>query len=352
MNTPQSIQDCVNAVSRQMAGASAGPGDIEQAADPANHAAHMPPDATTPPTAASPTASTPPATAADTHAWLNRLEQTLNKQIFFVVGCQKSGTTWVQKLLDGHPAVRCRGEAYFGPVLLPMLQQAMQGYNQRHKAGAESHYQAEDLKRLFTTAMGLTLGRWIGDQSLEQVQAVGDKTPEHALCLPILRECFPNVKVIHITRDGRDVCTSGWFHNLRKGSASFKKQFPTMASYVHYTTTKHWMPYIQQAMQFGVQHPTQYHQLRYEDLHQEPNLEVGRMLTFLNVDASAETVEKCVKAGSFESLSGGRGRGEEDKQSFFRKGVVGDWQNHLDAHALKTFIQHGGHLLKQLGYES
>ncbi|MFW9919917.1 MAG: sulfotransferase, partial [Candidatus Thorarchaeota archaeon] len=35
-----------------------------------------------------------------------------HKQFFFVVGCQKSGTTWVESLLDHHPRVICKGEAH------------------------------------------------------------------------------------------------------------------------------------------------------------------------------------------------------------------------------------------------
>ncbi|MHC4768296.1 MAG: sulfotransferase domain-containing protein [Planctomycetota bacterium] len=31
------------------------------------------------------------------------------RDVFFVIGCQKSGTTWVRRLLDNHPNVCCRG---------------------------------------------------------------------------------------------------------------------------------------------------------------------------------------------------------------------------------------------------
>ena len=146
------------------------------------------------------TATITPTTTPSTPSTLQRIEQLLSKQVFFIVGCQKSGTTWVQRLLDGHRDIRCHGEGYFGPVLMPLLQQAIQAYNQRQKAGEEGLFTDSDLRELLRTAVGLSFVRWVGDSD---VQAIGEKTPEHALCMNPLADCFPNAKFIHITRAGR-----------------------------------------------------------------------------------------------------------------------------------------------------
>ncbi len=55
----------------------------------------------------------------------DQIKKVLEKQFFFVVGCQKSGTTWLEKILDNHPEMICRGEAVFGNVLAPALNQAL-----------------------------------------------------------------------------------------------------------------------------------------------------------------------------------------------------------------------------------
>ena len=279
---------------------------------------------------------------------LGRIDALLSKQVFFIVGCQKSGTTWAQRLLNGHPDVRCHGEGYFGPVLMPLLQQAMQAYNQRQKAGDEGRFTNEDLRELLRTAVGLSFLRWVGD---DQIKAIGEKTPEHALCMNPLNECFPNAKFIHITRDGRDVCVSGWFHNQRKAGPEFAKRFPDLNAYIQYTVTQHWLPYIQHARQFGRQHPDRYHELRYEDLHNDPANQTRQLLTFLGLDDSDPAVKTCLEAGSFQNLTAGRDRGEEDKQSFFRKGVIGDWQNHFDDANLATYNEAAGPMPAVLGYE-
>ena len=289
-----------------------------------------------------------PATITPTKpSTLQHIEDLLNKQIFFIVGCQKSGTTWVQRLLDGHPDIRCHGEGYFAPILMPLLQQAIQTYNQKQKAGDLGLFTNNDLKELLRTAVGLSFARWVGDAN---VQAIGEKTPENALCMPPLADCFPNAKFIHITRDGRDVCVSGWFHNQRKAGPNFAKRFPDLNTYIQYTVTQHWLPYIQKAQHFGQQHPQRYHELSYEDLHTDPVGHTQKLLNFLGMDDSESATNACLTAGSFKKLTQGRTQGQEDNTSFFRKGVIGDWQNHFDDSNLATYNQAAANLPAQLGY--
>lgn len=286
--------------------------------------------------------------AASHQQLLDRLRGVFSRQVFFIVGCQKSGTTWVQRLLDGHPEVRCHGEAYFAPLLLPLFQQVTQVYNQRHKAGDEGGLTERDLLDLFTTTASLVLARWA--EAKPAATALGEKTPEHAQCMPALAAAFPEAKFIHITRDARDVCVSGWFHNQRKAGPNFAQRFPTLDRYVEYTVSQHWIPYIERAQAFGEAHPDKYLEFRYEDLHAEPADHIIRMLNFLGVDDSEAAIEACGKAGSFETLTAGRARGQEDNGSFFRKGIVGDWQNHFTPEATQVLERLASPLLSKLGY--
>ncbi|MCC6580746.1 MAG: sulfotransferase [Phycisphaeraceae bacterium] len=281
----------------------------------------------------------------------------LCKPLFFIVGCQKSGTTWVKAVLDGHPEICCRGEAVFGPVLMPTLQHLMKMYN---KAIVDRNEQVGEIDPnlsinesqidfLFVSAVGMMLASW---SNSSQAKVLGEKTPEHAICLNLLNRFFPHCKVIHIIRDGRDVAVSGWFHNLRYAGDKFKEQFPDFPSYVRHITLRHWKGYVYSARAFGAAAPDRYHELRYEHLKTKPEELVKGMLTFLNVDSSPEMVARCVAAGSFDKLSQGRKPGEENRQSFFRKGVTGDWRNHFDDAAMAAFMESGGDLMRELGYEA
>ncbi|WP_155375167.1 sulfotransferase family protein [Catellatospora vulcania] len=53
---------------------------------------------------------------------------------------------------------------------------------------------------------------------------------------------------------------------------------------------------------------------------------------------------------SFERLSQGRRPGEEDVHSHYRRGVAGDWRNHLTEVHLKAIDARYGDIVQQLGY--
>ena len=285
----------------------------------------------------------------------DNLMRTFDKELFFVVGCQKSGTTWLEKILNGHSEMVCRGEAIFGVVLQPALQQALGTFNQHIKdrntqvdqAGADMLFNEVQLDYLFLTAAGLIMSNWLKKPN---IKAIGEKTPEHAKAIPLFERYFPAAKYVHIIRDGRDVAVSGWFHNVRYAGERFAQQFPTMPTYIKYLCEHHWIPYITAAQQFGQSHPDRYFELRYEQLHEDPKTIVEQLLNFLNVDASQQAVMQCLEAGAFKTLTKGRAEGDEDKNSFYRKGVAGDWKNHFDDAATEAFEQTGGEMLRQLGY--
>jgi hypothetical protein len=146
------------------------------------------------------------------------------------------------------------------------------------------------------------------------------------------------------------VAVSGWFHNIRFSGDKFKQRFPDMPSYIKYLIQHHWLPYINSARAFGKQFPERYFELKYEDLHADAVDVTARLFTFLGVDATESSVQQCLDAASFKNLAKGRDEGQEDRGSFFRKGVTGDWKNHFDAQSEAVFMELGGTMLRELGY--
>lgn len=55
---------------------------------------------------------------------------------------------------------------------------------------------------------------------------------------------------------------------------------------------------------------------------------------------------------SFQRMSGGRAKGQEDVKNHFRKGVPGDWRNHFTPALLEAFKAQYHHLVLKLGYET
>ncbi len=65
----------------------------------------------------------------------------------------------------------------------------------------------------------------------------------------------------------------------------------------------------------------------------------------------AERLLGIVWENDFKKISGGRRLGEENPNSHYRKGIPGDWANHLDADHLGEIMERYGDLLKRYGYE-
>jgi hypothetical protein len=99
--------------------------------------------------------------------------------------------------------------------------------------------------------------------------------------------------------------------------------------------------------------------VRYESLISNPVEEFRKIADYLNVQMRDSLLEQIVKRNRFQRLSAGgkfwrapRTQGQEKSDSHFRKGIVGDWQNHFKEEHQERFKEVAGQLLIDLGYES
>ena len=91
--------------------------------------------------------------------------------------------------------------------------------------------------------------------------------------------------------------------------------------------------------------------VRYEDLGLNTQGELRRIVGELTGDnLSPERASEIAEEFSFERQSG-RHSGEEDRGSFLRKGVVGDWRGRLGREAREVFDRYAGDEMILLGYE-
>ncbi len=279
--------------------------------------------------------------------------------LFFIVGMPRSGTTWAQGLVDSHPEVCCRGESHFVDMFFSGLQKAYHDYNNQVKlqGGAIAHlrkygghvdelgYNNTDLQLLLYYAVYLMLAKWVGS---DRIKVVGEKTPDNILSMNLLSSLFPRAKFLHVIRDGRDCALSGWYFNL-SGVEENRTVVDTFDGYVE-RFLENWSAGVQFARKTGERIPDRYLEIRYEQLIENPRAEMTRILEYLDVDACAAVVDRCVEANSFPALSQGRPRGEEDAASFFRKGVAGDWRKRFSGALSESAWRIAGDRLLALGY--
>ena len=292
----------------------------------------------------------------DYEALRSRLDGLLRKQLFFVGGLAKSGTTWVQLLLDGHPQVSCSGECHLVDRLFPALKETLEEHN-RFLAGkaatvfaelehASPAFELADLECLFASAILLLLAkRGEGKVAL----AVGEKTPENVQVFGGLTRLFPKAKCIHVVRDPRDAAVSAWYHVQRVMPEETRRHFADMSQYLRYYADR-WVSEVELGVRFGARNPASYLEVSYESIAAEPERPLATLFRFLGVDDGAETVRRCVADAAFERLSGGRARGVENRASLFRKGATGDWRSHFDSATHRYVIEKAGALMRRFGY--
>ena len=280
--------------------------------------------------------------------WLRVQQQVERLTKLFLVGCPKSGTSWVQRLLDGHPEIVVNGEGRWAWALLPPLMQAFDAFNQdQANHQGQGNIQSGDRALYFRGIVNTGLARYLQAAGADpsRVRVVGDKTPQHGVQMSPLSQTFPSARFIHIIRDPRDAATSAWFHF---GVNDAQRDFET---YIRYFLTEVWPLNVGRTRQVGAQLGDRYLELRYEDLSADEPAQIQRLLTHLGVRSDASTVQTCASAGAFRSNSGGRERGDADANSHWRKGVVGDWVNHLPKALVSECCHRISDLMHQCGYE-
>lgn len=260
----------------------------------------------------------------------DKLTRLAGRQLFFVGGAPRSGTTWLQHLLDSHPEVSCRGEALFGKHLATPLEALMKQRSEALSAKNAAVFRGlggyplpapEDVEFLLGTAVLLALER---QSAGKPCRAVGEKTPENVFLFARLKSLFPAAKLIAIARDPRDVLASAW-HFFRKpvpgedeGAAKIAFIRSALPSLDNGARTM---------LALRKEHPSDCLIVTYERMHAAPATVAAELFRFLGVSDDARVVAECVARTSFAAMSGGRSPGEKQDGSFFRSGVVGDWRS-------------------------
>jgi hypothetical protein len=249
-----------------------------------------------------------------------------NTPVFFVTGLGKSGTSWLMRTLDSHPEILCKGEgrffaahwrrANFDPEGTQALASSLY-YALLHSEylrlwversiwarEGEAARHLDNLTRLATEHFLM--------QKLRETdkKLVGDKSP--LLGADFIQEVsrvYPEAKVIHIIRDGRDQAVSmlhhvwnrstdqGGVQTLKPGEFERREIYRKDPQRLLLTgegmfteerlrgAARSWNERVGKTAEDGpaLLGPN-YSEVRYEDLLERPNEEVARLAGFLGAD--------------------------------------------------------------------
>jgi lipopolysaccharide transport system ATP-binding protein len=168
----------------------------------------------------------------------------------------------------------------------------------------------------------------------------------------------PDSRQFFILRDLRDTLISGYF-SLKISHPTFKvdavnalrarlQELDLQAGLM--ATLDEWIPLNAEIQRSWIESGEPI--IRYEDLLEddEPIL-ADVLLDRCELGISRRQLRRAIEAESFERLSGGRRRGEEDPSAHYRKGIAGDWRNYFDDRLTETFKERYGDLLIATGHE-
>lgn len=221
----------------------------------------------------------------------------------FVVGFARSGTTLLATLLDRHSCIAATPETHFFNVVIP----ANARLNTRYDAKKSiAHFLANervaDLSLTvddFSVLLQQDKCTWrdIYSHALalygerRGAKIVVEKTPGHMTKIDTILDWYPDAKIIHIVRDGRDSVLSlmrvDWAHdNLRRHSANWRWETKRMR-------------------RFREVSPNNIYELNYESLLGEPEACLRRVCEFIGVDFEASQLDATTEGNAIPAWESG-----------------------------------------------
>jgi hypothetical protein len=193
----------------------------------------------------------------------------------FVVGCQRSGTSLLRRILDSHPRIACPPESKFIIALENIVDypQAMEGLA----------YMGFDRPAVMGRLRAFVEGFFEDYAALRGKSRWADKTPNYVNCLPFIDELFGrSAQYVVIVRHPFDVCLS-FEHAAHKSGQPMAALQPYMADAedVRGAGCRFWNEQNQKIAAFMPQVAGRVIALDYESLTSQPEGVLRPVLGFL-----------------------------------------------------------------------
>lgn len=161
--------------------------------------------------------------------------------------------------------------------------------------------------------------------------------PDNVLYIPSIKTDLPDALFVHIIRDGRDVALSlSTMHGFKP--LFFERTAKGLAP-----TALYWEWMVRTGRQHGNRFPSDYIEVRYEELVSEPRAALKRLGDFLDHDLDYDRIQNT-----------GLGRLRQSNSSFrdekTQPSPVNRWRERLSNHELAAVEAMVGEYLEELGY--
>jgi hypothetical protein len=275
----------------------------------------------------------------------------------FLVGCPRSGTTLLHRLVDAHPQAAIVHETLW----IAKFWERRVGLTADGRVTPELAARLRDHRRfgqlgIDANALDRLVEAYVGSAYAQLVTAlfdhygaergkplVGDKSPGYVRCIPTLHGLWPQARFVHLIRDGRDVCLSAV--NWKKADRVFRDH-ATWPQEPIATAALWWERSVRLGREAGAALPRDlYLEVRYEDVVAEPEGACRRICAFLGLEYDEAMVR-------FHEGRTREAPGLTTKRKWLPPTAgLRDWRTEMDGDEVASFEAAAGDLLDELGYE-
>lgn len=286
----------------------------------------------------------------------------MSNPFVFIVGCSRSGTTLLQHMVAAHPKI----------AVIPETRWFVRWYEKGYGVTPDGFVTLELVSRLLTRhRLFRDIDLEICQEELEELIGdghsilyqdfvrymfdrygeargkpfVGNKTPGYVRRLKTIHSLWPQTRLVHIIRDGRDVCLS--MIQMIEDEEKKVKRFRGWHDDPVSTTAFWWEWDVRLGREAGaLLSPSLYHEVRYESLVAQPEVECSALCEFLGVTYDDVMLQHHLgTVFSSTHLS--------QKHPTLHLPItpgLRDWRTGMAADDIERFEAAAGDLLSELGY--
>lgn len=279
----------------------------------------------------------------------------------FACGVPRSGTTLLQRMLNSHPEMAVANDTHFIPRALELtdktqVEKAEAGakiklsdelaanvfqYHRFRRLGI-GFAEFEAIRKRATSYQNFVAGLYSAFGFKQKKHLAGEKTPDYLRRLRLLHGLFPNAKLVHLVRDGRDVALSllDWAGPTKgPGRIELWNRYPIGVCALW------WKWLVEEARWQSAQlPPSTYLELEYKKLVAHPEPQMRLTCDFLGLEYSRDMIEyHRGKSKTANRLSA--------KSAWLapQKGLR-DWQTDMTREQVELFELLAGDTLKRYGF--
>ena len=266
--------------------------------------------------------------------------------IFFCTGSPKSGTTFLQIILNTHPEISCPPEHRFD-FFVTNLPKLFETYNKILEHGDKTtanqgpiFFDKEDIEDVLAFIIKKAAIKGARNKKVKWY-GIKDNWLTIQNLYELYNKLFPKSRFIFIIRDPRSVAISSWYWLLRVEPGFLETRGKNKEHWAN-QVAEFWLRENSNMLRFYKKNFSKILICKYEDLVLQPFENYKKIFEFLEVDTKEETINKIIEKTSFKKFKDGK---------FFRKASIDEWKKELPPSGIKIIETKCVELMKYFKYE-